>query len=111
MKKFTLTWEAEWSNRKIPMMVRDITVLVRQMEGARNVRLLADNEARDSKIPVRPQVLHLGCTQCAGYDTNYAGWYAPTYEACRTHGKEGVVKVKSGRVPLPENAHLGQQAA
>ncbi len=111
MQTFVITFNAEWSNRKVPQMERDLLIMVRR-EGAKNVRFHREGEPPPEERPA----LNLACSECEkksnGVPVGF--WTSDFFSDCPDCGRrEFVRKVPRGEVELRDSqiAKATQEAA
>lgn len=96
MQTFTITFQAGWSNRKVPQMERDLLVMISR-EGAKHVRFHREGEPPPEERPA----LNLACTECEkksnGVPVGF--WTAEFFSECPTcNVRDFVRKVPQGEV-------------
>jgi len=93
---FLIRFQAQWSSLKIPMMRRDLEVMVRRA-GAKNVRFEVVSEVEPEPRPL----LELTCSACGN---GSAIWKAGFFTSCPKCGRRDTVS----KVP-PQNLPTQQE--
>ena len=108
MQTFTITFNAGWSNRKIPQMERDLLMMVRR-EGAKNVRFHREGAPPPDEKPI----LNLACSECEKSSNGKpAGfWTARFFSECPTCGRRDNVRKLNEQEVEERDTALAEAAA
>ncbi len=110
MNHIRIEFKNEWSPRKLRMMQQELEGMMARA-GCPNISW----EVLSKGEPKTPLFLHIGCSHCAASFQSqakpYRGWIAEKFEACALHGRSGMMKIQSQRIPLPKGMGVGQNVA